>query len=129
MEKNVYIWNSNNIWIDQKPVDDKYQLQPNETFDKVPDGLLAPIKRVGAQTGSWQGATPEEHEAYVKSQQDKHPQQPTPQQQLNAATSLQLAQLMASQKAQDKLNAQFTIDMAQIKAALQKDDNKERAQA
>ena len=124
--KIIYRYGTDMVFSSTDIVADDYQPKSGETFMAVPQGGLMPIKWTGS---AWRQATPEEHEAYVKVHQDKHPQQPTSQQQLNAATSLQLAQLMASQKAQDKLNAQFTIDMAQIKAALQKDDNKERAQA
>ena len=46
-------------------VDGEYQLKDNETFEN-PTGKLEPAKLVN---GSWIGATPEEHEAYVKAQQ------------------------------------------------------------
>lgn len=46
-------------------VSDDYVLQANETFEN-PTGKMEPAKLVGT---TWQGATPEEHEAYVKAQQ------------------------------------------------------------
>lgn len=46
-------------------VDDDYVLQANETFED-PSGKQEPAKLVGT---SWQDATQEEHEAWVKSQQ------------------------------------------------------------
>ena len=46
-------------------VDGEYQLKYNETFEN-PTGKLEPAKLAN---GSWIDATPEEHEAYVKTQQ------------------------------------------------------------
>lgn len=46
-------------------VNGEYQLKDNETFEN-PTGKLEPAKLVD---GSWIDATPEEHEAYVKTQQ------------------------------------------------------------
>jgi len=46
-------------------VDGEYQLKDNETFEN-PTGKLEPAKLVGT---TWQDATPEEHEAWIKAQQ------------------------------------------------------------
>lgn len=46
-------------------VDGEYQLKDNETFEN-PTGKLEPAKLVNR---SWIDATPEEHEAYLKTQQ------------------------------------------------------------
>uniref|UniRef100_UPI002B061016 hypothetical protein n=1 Tax=Limosilactobacillus reuteri TaxID=1598 RepID=UPI002B061016 len=46
-------------------VSDDYVLQANETFEN-PTGKMEPAKLVGT---TWQDATPEEHEAWIKAQQ------------------------------------------------------------
>lgn len=131
--KIVYRYNSQNIFVSTDVVADGYQLQAGETFVAVPQGGLMPIKWTG--TG-WQQATPEENAAYLKQQQDTylaaHPvakpsTEPSAQDELNATTSVQLAQLVDKSKQQDQLNAQLTIDVATLKQALQKQDTKTTA--
>lgn len=53
------------IFTGSEIVTDDYTLKENETFEN-PTGKLEPAKLVN---GSWIDATPEEHEAYVKTQQ------------------------------------------------------------
>ncbi len=123
--KIIYRYGADMVFSSTDIVADDYQPKSGETFVAVPQGGLMPIKWAGS---AWQQATPEEHAVYVKAQQalylQQHPevarqQGPTDQQKLNAATSLQLAQLLADSKKQDKLNAQLTLDIAQLKKQLQ----------
>ncbi|WP_323074715.1 hypothetical protein [Limosilactobacillus reuteri] len=60
-------------FISSDVVADDYVLQANETFEN-PTGKLEPAKLVGT---SWQDATQEEHEAWIKAQQAELPNIPT----------------------------------------------------
>lgn len=131
--KIIYQYGADMVFSSTDIVADDYQPKSGETFVAVPQGGLMPIKWTGT---AWQQATQAEHDAYIKAQQalylQQHPeaarqQGPTDQQKLNAATSLQLAQLLADSKKQDALNAQLTIGLATVKAELQK--NKAQATA
>lgn len=107
-------------------VDDDYVLQANETFED-PSGKQEPAKLVGT---SWQDATQEEHEAWVKAQQAALPivdNKPTDQQKRDAQTQIQLAQLMQQNKEQATFNAKLTIDIAMLKKQVA-DNNKTEQQ-
>lgn len=116
--KAVYTYNSAGINTGSRVVDDDYQLQAGETFTNPNDGnsgRLAPIHHIGdeaaiqAGTDSWQGATAEEHEAYVKQfdeqmkeqygidNSDNQPVQPSAQAQALNALGLQLANVEKQQ--------------------------------
>lgn len=56
------------VFVSSDLVADDYQLQANESFDN-PTGKREPAKLTS--TG-WQDATAEEHEAYVKQQQEEY---------------------------------------------------------
>lgn len=110
--KAVYTWNKDDELDKIFMVEDDYQLKDNETFKKPQDGLYEPIKWNGTD---WVGTPKEVWEA----NQPKVEIKPTDQQKLNAATNLQIAQLLAANKQQAQLNAKLTIDIAQLKAQTQ----------
>ncbi|WP_323064339.1 hypothetical protein [Limosilactobacillus reuteri] len=98
-------------------VSDDYVLQANETFEN-PTGKMEPAKLVGT---TWQDATPEEHEAWIKAQQVSLPKidnGPTAQDKLNALITKQFAQLVQSNKEQATINARLTLDIANLKKQL-----------
>lgn len=98
-------------------VADDYVLQANETFEN-PTGKLEPAKLVGT---TWQDATPEEHEAWIRAQQASLPKidnGPTAQDKLNALITKQFAQLVQSNKEQATINARLTLDIANLKKQL-----------
>lgn len=106
-------------------VADGYVLQVNETFED-PSGKREPAKLVGT---SWQDATPEEHEAWVKSQQAALPivdNKPTDQQKRDAQTQIKLAQLMQQNKEQATFNAKLTIDIATLKKQVAENNKTEQ---
>ena len=58
---------ANHIFVSSDLVADDYVLKANETFEN-PSGKVTPAKLQGA---SWVDATDEEHEAYLKQQEEK----------------------------------------------------------
>lgn len=110
--KAVYTWDADKHFNGIKMVADDYQLGQNETFKKPQDGLYEPISWTGAD---WVGTPKEVWEA----NQPKVEVKPTQQQKLNATTTQQIAQLLATNQQQAKLNAQLTVDIAQLKKQLQ----------
>lgn len=116
--KAVYTCNDQKIFNGIKMVEDDYQLAENEFSDKPQDGLYEPVKRVD---DTWVGTPKETWEA----NQPKVEIKPTAQQQLNAATNLQIAQLLAANKQQAQLNAKLTVGIAQLKAQAKTTDTKE----
>lgn len=98
MTKYVYVWDAQNHWSDKKVATEDYKPQANETFDPVPEGANMPITRVA---NGWREATAEEHEAYVKAENAKHPdhqqQGPSKQDQALNALGLQIAEMQKTQ--------------------------------
>ena len=120
--KAIYTWNADNHFVGIKMVEDDYALQDKETFTKPKDGLYEPISHQGTYpSDTWVGTPKEVWEA----NQPKIEIKPTAQQQLNAATNLQIAQLLAANKQQAQLNAKLTVDIAQLKAQVKTTDTKE----
>lgn len=106
-------------------VADDYKLQANETFEE-PNVKTEPAKLVGT---SWQDATPEEHEAWVKAQQGEAlPATPSAGEQALNALGLQVASLTAENKQLKQSNGQLKQSMnvlgLQVAQAIAK-DNKE----
>lgn len=111
--KAIYTWNADNHFVGIKMVEDDYALKDGETFTKPKDGLYEPITHQGTYpSDTWIGTSKEVWEA----NQPKIEIKPTDQQKLNAATNLQIAQLLAANKQQVQLNAKLTVDIAQLKA-------------
>ena len=111
MSKAIFRWDANGYFCSSDVKPDDYQLKANETFDEPkfsnPSNALTPYKRVA---GGWQASTQEEHDAYIKKQEEayyaEHPEmkpqpaQPSAQDQALNALGLQLAQVQKTQAAQ-----------------------------
>lgn len=111
MSKAIYRWDANGYFCSSDVKNDDYKLKENETFDEPkfndPSNALTPYKRVA---GGWQASTQEEHDAYIKKQQDAYyaahpekkpkPAQPSVQDQALNALGLQLAQVQKTQATQ-----------------------------
>lgn len=116
MSKAIYLYNSQNRFVSPGVKPDDYQLEANETFVPVPQGAMEPITWTGS---NWREATQEEHEAWVKQQQEAYyaahpeekpqPAQVTDQDRINA-------QLMLANANQAKINAQLMKGLAALQA-------------
>lgn len=120
MSKAIFRWDANGYFCSSDVKPDDYQLKENETFDEPkfndPSNALTPYKRVA---GGWQASNQEEHDAYIKKQQDAYyaahpeakpqPAQATDQDRINA-------QLMLANANQAKINAQLMKGLAALQA-------------
>ncbi|MEE6647680.1 hypothetical protein PS395_07200 [Limosilactobacillus pontis] len=113
--KIVWLYNptDGNKLMGTKIVDPDYKLGDGETLVTPTDGLYEPI-RFDLSAQSWVGITKEEWEKA----QPAPVQKPTAQQEFNAATNVQIAQMMAQNKQQAQLNAKLTIDVATLNKQL-----------
>lgn len=113
------------VFVSSDIVPDDYVLKANESFDN-PTGKVSPAKLQGME---WIDATPEEHEAYLKQQQEEylasHPapvQQPDKGDQAVNLLGQQFAQMQATQATLTKsVNAlgQLVATQMQAKAPAQ----------
>lgn len=116
MSKVIYRWDSQNRFTSTDVKPDDYQLQASETTIAVSQGAMEPVTWNGS---SWREATQEEHEAWLKQQQEAYyaahpeakpqPAEATDQDKINA-------QLMLANAKQAKINAQLMKGLAELQA-------------
>lgn len=74
----VYGWDQSCFWNYYNEVDQTtYQLQDNQTYDPIPQGMDEPVVRVNGQSGSWRQPTAEEKAAYQKTHPVQKPNEPS----------------------------------------------------
>lgn len=119
--KQVYFYRADGYYDHMDVIKDDEQVPANATT-LVPEGLYPRFDGT-----KWNPITREEFDRInpptrqATPQQPAQPANPSAQDQLNAQTQLQLAQLMQQSKSQAQLNAKLTIDIAMLKQELSKD--------